>query len=401
MDVLIVNCGSSSLSFKVYQITADGQVEEVLKGKARNVATLTKAKPVLEWQVNGVKSTRESPLSSHQHAARAMLSLLHELSIPVDAVGHRFVHGGDLFQRTTLINEQSLNKLKQVLPLAPIHNPNSFSAIEVCLEGLEGVPEFVTFDTAFHSTMPIEAREYALPRELAEPYGLRKYGFHGLSYQYVSARAAALLKRNLDDVKLIMCHLGTGGSSVCAFDHGHSVDTSMGFSPLAGLVMSTRCGDIDAEVALELVRQGRSADEVSRLLNHQSGLLGLSDYSSNLSEIIEAAEAGNERCRTAYEVYADRLSHYIGAYTWKLQRADAIVFTDDIGMSSWKLRQKVCGDAEAMGVHFDAELNRAAPTDGISFVNKPDSPTKVIIIPTDEDRIILEEVMRNVVVNGG
>ena len=295
MNILVVNCGSSSLGFKVYQTNGSENSKLFLAGKARNVATQTKAEALIEWVQDGIKQERRCPLPSHQAAAHEMLVILKEHKILIDAVGHRFVHGGELFKATTRVDEHSLSGLKQVLPLAPIHNPNSFSAIQVCLDGLPGIPEFVVFDTAFHAALPVEAREYALPRDLADRYGLRKYGFHGLSYQCVSARAAALLEQPLDQVKLIMCHLGTGGSSVCAFTDGHSVETSMGFSPLAGLVMSTRCGDIDAEVALELVRQGMPADEVSRILNNKSGLIGLSGFSSNLAEIIDAAEAGDDR----------------------------------------------------------------------------------------------------------
>ena len=226
---------------------------------------------------------------------------------------------------------------------------------------MPGIPQFAVFDTAFHSQMPVEAYRYALPLEIGRKFGLRKYGFHGLSYQYVSRKAAQFLGKPLNSVKLIMCHLGTGGSSVTAFTGGHSIDTSMGYSPLAGLVMSTRCGDIDAEVVLELIRQGFSADEVENILNNQSGLIGLSGYSSNLAEVMEAAEHGNEDCRIAYEVYANRLKYYLGAYTWLLGGADAIVFTDDIGVRSWKLREKVCSGVENLGILIDIMENRNAP----------------------------------------
>lgn len=394
MNILVVNCGSSSLSFKVFQTEEHGAASVLLAGKARNVATRTQAQPVIEWSSNGNKQTRACQLASHQQAAQEMLAVLVDEGVEIDAVGHRFVHGGERFTTTTRIDDSSLEILREILPLAPIHNPNSFSAIEVCLEHLKGAPEFVVFDTAFHSALPVEAREYALPRELARQYGLRKYGFHGLSYQYVSQRTAAFLNRRIDDVKLIMCHLGTGGSSVCAFAGGHSVETSMGFSPLAGLVMSTRCGDVDAEVALELVRQGMTADEVSRVLNSDSGLIGLSGFSSNLAEIIAAAETNNETCRVAFEVYAARLKHYLGAYTWLLGGADAIVFTDDIGVTSWQLREKVCVGVDSLGVVMDSDANRSARPDRISDVSSPRSRTRVIVMPTDEERVIVEEVIR-------
>jgi acetate kinase len=395
MNVLIVNCGSSSLSFKVFQVLPDGSPEIALAGKARNVATFTQAEPMIEWKRTGTKHQRASNLASHRAAALDMLTILVEEELPIDAVGHRFVHGGEVFQATTPINEDSLVKLRSVLSLAPIHNPNSFSVIEVCLEQLAEVPQFVVFDTAFHASLLAEAREYALPRDVAREFGLRKYGFHGLSYQYVSQRTAQRLNMAYDEVKLIMCHLGTGGSSVCAFANGRSIDTSMGYSPLAGLVMSTRSGDIDAEVALELVRRGMSAEEVSRMLNNQSGLIGLSGFSSNLAEIIAAAEVGNEACRVAYAVYATRLKHYLGAYTWMLNGAHAIIFTDDIGVTSWQLREKVCGDVAALGILLDREANRNALIDRVSEISAPGSITRLLVIPTDEEQVILEEVLRS------
>ena len=268
MNILIVNCGSSSLSYKVYQVSPDNQSEAILSGKARNVAARTQAEPLIEWNTGGIKRSKNCPLPSHAVAAAEMLRVLSQEGIEVDAAGHRFVHGGDVFRDTVRIDETTIPDLVECLPLAPIHNPNSFSVIEVCTDAMPGLPQFAVFDTAFHAKMPPAAREYALPVDLAQRYGLRKYGFHGLSYQYVSAQAARMLGKLLNEVRLIICHLGTGGSSVCAFTDGKSVDTSMGFSPLAGLVMSTRCGDIDAEVALELIRRGMSADQVSRSLNN-------------------------------------------------------------------------------------------------------------------------------------
>ena len=392
MNILVINCGSSSLGFKVYQADGDGKSRVIAAGKARNVATQTKAAPTIEWVIGGTEGNKSCALDSHRAATGEVLSLLQEHKVEIDAVGHRFVHGGELFKSTTRIDTAALETLRECLPLAPIHNPNSFSAIEVCLERLPEAAQFAVFDTAFHSSMPIAAREYAIPRDVAEKYGLRKYGFHGLSYQFVSRKAAELLGKPLDEVKLIMCHLGTGGSSVCAFAGGHSVATSMGFSPLAGLVMSTRCGDIDAEAVLELLRKGYTVDEVETMLNNRSGLLGLSGYSSNLAEVIEAAESGNEECRLAYEVYADRLKFYLGAYTWLLNGADAVVFTDDIGIKSWKLREKVCSNVDILGIRLDVDANRNSTSGDGKNIATPDSRTSVLAVATDEESVIYSEV---------
>jgi len=267
--------------------------------------------------------------------------------------------------------------------------------IEVCREKLPGVPQYAVFDTSFHASMSEVSKRYAIPKELADQHGYRKYGFHGLSYQFVSAKVAELMGRHLESLKLILCHLGTGGSSVVAVKDGKSVDTSMGFSPLPGLVMSTRSGDLDPEIVLEMVRNGNSPDEVSRILNNQSGLIGLSGFSSNLQEIIEESEKGNADCRLAYEVYAHRLKFYLGAYTWLLNSADAIVFTDDVGLRSWKLREKVCSGVEHLNVEIDQEINKHAPVDKATLISNPASKTQIWIIPTDEEIVILNEVIAN------
>ncbi|HNT26373.1 MAG TPA: acetate/propionate family kinase [Anaerolineales bacterium] len=393
MNVLIFNCGSSSQAFKVFQVNSQGQAAVIAAGKARNVATQTQAQAVIEWNVNGQVGSKITPLPDHRLAAEEALAILRAHAVPVDAVGHRFVHGGEIFQRTTRLSEQTRQRLQRCLPLAPIHNPNSYHVIEVCAERLPGIPQYVVFDTAFHTGMPPEARQYAIPTQLAAQFGFRKYGFHGLSCQSVSGQAAALLGKPLEQLKLILCHLGTGGSSVTALQDGHTLDTSMGYSPLAGLVMSTRCGDIDAEIVLALLRQGYSAEEVSQVLNYQSGLIGLSGFSSNLAEIIDEAEKGNTRCQAAFEVYAHRLKTYLGAYNWLLNGADAILFTDDIGMRSWKLRQAVCTGAENLGVILDLDANQNAPVDRAACISRTDARTQVWVIPTDEEQVILQEVL--------
>ncbi|MEZ5124778.1 MAG: acetate/propionate family kinase [Thermoleophilia bacterium] len=397
MNTLIINCGSSSLGFGVFAAEADGGRKVVAAGKAKNVATATQAASVVDWTIGGQSGQQPATMETHRAAAHEVLAILSAHGVAIDAVGHRFVHGGDRFTETTRIDDEALAELRATLPLAPIHNPNSFSVIEVCLERLPGVAQYAVFDTAFHAAMPPAAREYAIPRELARDHSLRKYGFHGLSYQYVSARTAELLGKPVDQVRLIMCHLGTGGSSVCAFAEGRSQDTSMGYSPLQGLVMSTRSGDIDAEVVLALIRAGYTPDEVGTLLNSKSGLIGVSGYSSNLAEVIAAAADGNDACALAYEVYAHRLRHYIGAYLFLLGGADALVFTDDIGVKSWELREKVCAGAEGLGLVLDPSENRQA-TSGDAFVEASTSTTRIMVVKTDEERVIFDEVRRQLAV---
>lgn len=396
MNILIVNCGSSSQNFRIYKVEQETDSELLLNGKAHHVATRTHEKSRIEYSFKGEHQSLEIDLPSHQATAEECLRIFSKHEITIDVIGHRFVHGGKWLTGTTRLTPQSSKLVEKSLPLAPIHNPNSYSVMKVYSEVMPGVPQFMVFDTAFHADLPEAAKQYALPHELVDEYGFQKYGFHGLSYQYISGRAATLLGIPLSRVKLIMCHLGTGGSSVTAFANGHSMETSMGYSPLPGLVMSTRCGDLDAEIVLELTRQGRSAEEIDDLLNNKSGLIGLSGYSSSLAEIIDAAEKGNVRCRLAYEVYANRLKNYIGAYFWQLNGVDAIVFTDDVGTHCWQLREKVCGDVQNLGIELDRKANRKAAADKAQFINLPNSKAKIVSMPTDEESVILQEVLKHV-----
>jgi acetate kinase len=392
MNILTINCGSSSQGFKIYQISESKPYEIIASGKAKNVATKTQADAYIEWQFQTENGKTVTTCSSHRIAAIKILELIHEKQISIDAIGHRFVHGGDDFQKTTQIDAQVMKTLSADFHFAPVHNPNSYSVIEVCQNLLPGIPQFAVFDTAFHTSMPDYAREYAIPVEIAHQFSFRKYGFHGLSYQYVSAKTAELLNSSVDELKLILCHLGTGGSSVVAVNRGKVLDTSMGYTPLPGLVMSTRCGDIDAEIVLQLIRQGYNADEVSDILNKKSGLIGLSGFSSNLEEIIKESENGNTACQLAYEVYTHRLKSYLGAYTWLLNGADAIVFTDDVGVTSWKLREKVCSDIDNLGILVSVEANKHAGKNLPALISLPSSKTQLWVIPTDEELVIMQEV---------
>ncbi len=393
MNLLIFNCGSSSQGFTVFHSGGTGEPEIPAYGKARNVATKTREEAVLEWTVNGETGRETADFSTHRLAAEKIIETLKSHSVQIDAIGHRFVNGGSYFKRAAKLDPEALARLRECLPLAPIHNPNSYSVIEVCLEQMPGIPQYAVFDTSFHSRMSPENIVYAIPQQEAEEKGYRKIGFHGLSYQYVSERAAALLGKPLEELKLIMCHLGTGGSSVCAFRDGHSVDTSMGYSPLAGLIMSTRSGDIDPEIVLDMVRSGKTPDQVSEYLNKKSGLVGLSGYSSNLGEIIEAAEQGSAECELAFKAYVSRLRNYIGAFLYRLNGADALIFTDDAGVKYAKMREAVCADADFAGLHLDKARNEAYGKSGECCLSTPDSRIRIWVIPTNEERTIYNEIM--------
>lgn len=393
MNILVFNCGSSSQGFTVFHRNEKSDPDILIFGKARNVAAKTKASAFLEWELDGSVQKMETDLSDHRIAAEKIIGVLNKNGIRVDAVGHRFVNGGRFFQRTALLDEAALEKLRECMPLAPIHNPNSYSVIEVCQELLPGIPQYAVFDTAFHAQLPAENTVYAIPQQDAESNGWHKIGFHGLSYQYVSAKAADLLQKPLDRVKLIMCHLGTGGSSVCAFRDGHSVDTSMGCSTIAGLVMSTRCGDIDPGIILDMIRKGMTPDQASGYLSKNSGLIGLSGYSSNLGEIIEAAEQGNKACELAFKVYVNRLRSYIGAYLYEMNGADALIFTDDGGVRFAKMREAACRDSDFLGLKLDTEKNDAYDMRSDACLSTADSRVQIWVIPTDEERTIYNELV--------
>ena len=395
MNILIFNCGSSSQGFTVFHQNGGSEPDIAAFGKARNVATLTKSAACLDWTINDISGSIEADFSTHRLAAEKILEVLQTNGVRIDAVGHRFVNGGPYFKKSALLDEEALAKLRECLPLAPIHNPNSYSVIEVCLEKLPGIPQYAIFDTAFHSQMAPEHTAYAIPQSDAQKYGWHKIGFHGLSYQYVSRRAAELMNKPLDQVKLIMCHLGTGGSSVCAFQNGHSIDTSMGYSPVAGLVMSTRCGDLDPEIVLDMVRKGMTPDQASDYLNKKCGMIGLSSFSSNLGEVIRAAEQGNKECELAFHVYVNRLRGYIGNFLYQMNGADALVFTDDAGVKFSKMREAVCTDADFMGIQLDRAANTAYGMKGEACISAPESRIQIWVIPTNEELTIYNEIMES------
>ena len=390
MNILVFNCGSSSLNYKVFRFENAEVSSIVISGKAHRVGVKGTEPSFIEHHFNNQTETQTRPISNHREAAKLVIQCLKDHQIDLDAIGHRFVHGGVDFKESVLLSKDTYVKLESCLPLAPIHNPNSMSVIDECLSAFQSLPQYVTFDTAFHASLPEWAYQYALPRELSENYNLRKFGFHGLSYQYVTQEAARFLGKPLESLKMIACHLGTGGSSIAAIKDGKSIDTSMGFSPLAGLIMSTRTGDLDPMIPLHLISEhGFTPEELTNLFNKKSGLLGISGFSSDIRDILrQLEETEAPRARLAFQMYTYRLKQYIGAYSAVLGGLDVLIFTDDIGVQSWRVREEVCREMDFLGITLNAEANRGAHFDRICRISATNTTVQVLSMPTNEELII-------------
>ncbi|USK32906.1 acetate kinase [Bacillus sp. F19] len=389
--VIAINAGSSSLKFQLFEMPA----EDVLTAGLVERIGLDQA--VFTISVNGEKITETTDIPDHAVAVKILLSKLTELGIigsldEIEGIGHRVVHGGEKFDDSVLITPETLKEIEELSELAPLHNPANVVGIKAFKEVLPNVPAVAVFDTAFHQTMPEQSFLYSLPYEYYEKFGIRKYGFHGTSHKYVSERAAELLGRPIEQLRLISCHLGNG-ASIAAIEGGKSIDTSMGFTPLAGVAMGTRSGNIDpALIPFIMEKTGHSAIEVLDILNKKSGLLGISGLSSDLRDIEKAAEEGNDRARTSLEVFASRIHKYIGSYAARMSGVDAIIFTAGIGENSINIRERVLRGLEFMGVYWDPALNHVRGEE--AFVSYPHSPVKVIIIPTNEEVMIARDVER-------
>lgn len=391
MKVFVINCGSSSLKYQLInmeneEVEAKGIVERIgISGS------------VLKHQTkNGEKVTIEGDMPTHKEALKSVIdALMHEKygvikdMKEINAVGHRVVHAGEKFACSVVITEEVINALKECIDLAPLHNPPNILGIEACQQLMPGVPMVGVFDTAFHQTMPKEAYIYALPYELYEKYRVRRYGFHGTSHKYVSLRAADMLGKDIKELKIVTCHLGNG-ASVTAVKNGKSVDTSMGFTPLEGLAMGTRCGDIDPAI-VKFISEKEKLDlnGVDKLLNKQSGVLGVSGVSSDFRDIEEAAAKGNERAKLALDIFAYRVRKYIGAYAAAMGGIDAIVFTAGLGENSPEMRASICEGLEFLGVEIDEEKNnvRGKEVD----ISKDGSKVRVLLIPTNEELMIARD----------
>lgn len=395
LNILVFNCGSSSLTYKVFGVNTSKDTEEIISGKAHRVGVKGKEPSFIEHRLKKNISKVIAPIKNHNQAAVLILQHLGKNGIGVDYIGHRFVNGGSRFNRSVFINKDILKKLYLCLPLAPIHNPVILEVIRECAKRFPDIKQYVTFDTAFHSTIPYQAYAYALPENIVKRFGFRKYGFHGLSYSYIAKAVPGILGSPAEKIKIVACHLGTGGSSVAAIDGGRSIDNSMGYSPLPGLMMSTRCGDIDPMLTIYLmITYGYRPDHLMDMLNKESGLLGVSGFSSDIRDIIDRTEKNGQHRSVALDMYVHRLKKYIGSYITILGGIDALVFTDDIGLRNPLIRERVCEGMSWCGIKLDKRLNSKAVGNTVSVLSAKKSKVEVISIPTEEELAICSEGLK-------
>ena len=391
MNVLVINAGSSSLK---YQLLNPETGDVLAKGLCERIGI--DGKFTYKPQVEGKETLKaiDVAMPTHSEAIQAVLDALVDPQngvvasmSEIDAVGHRVVHGGEAFAGSVLITDEVMKALEDCIPLAPLHNPANITGIKACEACMPGVPMVGVFDTAFHQSMPPKAYMYALPYEYYEEDKVRRYGFHGTSHKYVSQRAAAMLGKPIEELKIVTCHLGNG-SSICAVDGGKSVDTSMGFTPLAGLPMGTRSGDVDPGILQYLMnKHGMNIDEMLNVLNKKSGVEGLSHISSDFRDLEDASRAGNPIAQLARLTFAYAVKKYIGAYAAAMNGLDAVVFTAGVGENDGLIRNGICVGMEWLGIDFDSEAN--AKLRGVeAFLTKPESKTKVLLIPTNEELMI-------------
>lgn len=391
MLVLVINCGSSSLKYQLLEMTtetllAKGLVERIgIDGSVITHETIGKEKYVLK-----------TPMDEHNIAIGHVMDALTDPEHgaikdlkEIKAVGHRVVHAGEKYANSVIISDDVIAALEECAELAPLHNPPNLAGVRACQKLMPGVPMVGVFDTAFHQTMRPEAYLYAIPYEMYEKHRIRKYGFHGTSHKYMAIEASEMLNIDVNDLKLITCHLGNG-ASVSAIKHGRSVETSMGFTPLEGLVMGTRCGDLDPSIVTLLAEKlGVDLDKVTDILNKESGVLGISGVSSDFRDLESAMEEGNKRAELALKIFAHRVRFYIGAYIAEMNGVDAIVFTGGVGENDAYMRDLICANMGNLGIKLDKEKNKVRGRQ--AMLSADDSKVKVMLIPANEELVIARE----------
>jgi len=403
MKVLVLNCGSSSVKFQVIETSLEMIEADTDRTIARGIVEkIGLSDSRLAMDVPGRKTYQEiAEILEHRAAVERVLKVLahpeHGVisdAAEIEAVGHRMVHGGEKFASSVRVTPEVEAMIEECVVLAPLHNPHNLRGLRAARSLLANVPHIAVFDTAFHQSMPPRAFIYGLPYELYTRHAIRRYGFHGTSHRFVSIRTARLLGRPLEELRIVTCHLGNG-CSMAAVDRGHSVDTTMGFTPLEGLLMGTRSGDIDAAIipwvmAMEEV----TLAQLNAMLNKHSGLYGISGVSSDMREIEAACASGNKRAVLAFEIFCYRIRKYIGAYAAAMGGLDAVTFTGGIGENSSLVRAKTLENMEFLGIELDVDANRTAPRGTEALISRPGSRTAAVVIPTNEERVIARDTVR-------
>lgn len=394
MKVLVLNCGSSSIKYQLVDMANNAQV--MAKGLLERIG-LEMGEFTHKW--NGQKHYEQLPIPNHTEGIKIVLKALTDKEIGVigdlkeiGAVGNRVAHGGELFKESVRIDDKVIEQIKSLEHLAPLHTPGNLAGIYAMREVLPGVPQTAVFDTAFHSTLPPKTFLYGLPYEMYEKYGIRRYGFHGTSHKFVAEKAAKMIGRDWNDLKIISCHLGSG-ASIAAIDHGRSFDTTMGLTALEGLVMGSRCGDVDPGVILYLLDQGFSSKDLTKMLYKQSGLLGISGDKQDMRDIRAGRDAGDVRATYAFDMFALRVKRYIGGYMAEMGGCDLLLFTGGIGENAWFMRRPILEGLECLGIKIDFSKNDNVMGEDI-ILSTPDSKVATVVCTTDEEYVIASDTFK-------
>ena len=398
MKILVLNCGSSSIKYQLIDMANNAEV--MAKGLLERIGL---EMGEFTHKYRGEKHYEQRPIPNHTEGIKMVLAALVDPKIgvikdinEVSAVGNRVAHGGEIFKDSALVTDKVIEQIKSLEHLAPLHTPGNLAGIYAMREVLPNVPQAVVFDTAFHSTLPPKSFLYGLPYEYYQKYGIRRYGFHGTSHKFVAEKAAKMIGKDWHDLKIISCHLGSG-ASIAAIDHGKSFDTTMGMTALEGLVMGSRCGDVDPGVLLYLMDQGMTSKELTKVLYKQSGLIGISGDKQDMRDIRAGRDAGDERCTYAFDMFAQRVKRYIGGYMAEMGGCDLLLFTGGIGENAWFMRRPILEGLECLGIKVDLELNDKVMGEDV-ILSTPDSKVATVVVTTDEEFVIASDTFK--LVNG-
>ncbi|MBO4307743.1 MAG: acetate kinase [Bacteroidales bacterium] len=394
MKILVLNCGSSSIKYQLIDMANNAEV--MAKGLLERIGL---DMGEFTHKFHGEKHYEQLPIPNHTEGIKLVLKALTDEKIGVikdlkeiGAVGNRVAHGGEIFKDSAIVTDKVVEQIKSLEHLAPLHTPGNLAGIYAMREVLPGVPQTVVFDTAFHSTLPPKSYLYGLPYEYYEKYGIRRYGFHGTSHKFVAEKAAKMIGKDWNDLKIISCHLGSG-ASIAAIDHGKSFDTTMGMTALEGLLMGSRCGDVDPGVILYLMDQGMDSKALTKLLYKQSGLIGISGDKQDMRDIRAGRDAGDERATYAFDMFAQRVKRYIGGYIAEMGGCDLLLFTGGIGENAWFMRHPILEGLECLGIKVDMELNDKTMGEDV-IISTPDSKIATVVVTTDEEYVIASDTFR-------